>query len=140
MFKNNFFTLVLVFVLLAAGGIYFYGSNFKNFMNTNGKNAPVTPTLGPNAKTEVISITCSNFKFTPSQISVNTGDLVKITLKDSDGMHTITFPDFHVQTKTLTTGQEETIQFIAYKTGTFSFYDSYAHHKEFGMIGTIKIH
>ncbi len=134
--KNDFFTLIVVFILLIAGGIFLYGKNFKSFLSNNGK-LDVTPTLAPNAKTEQITISGSNFTFVPNTIQVTKGDLIKITLLNTSGLHNLTIPALHVSTKTIHAGQQDTVQFIADKTGSYPFYDGYGHHKEFGMIGKL---
>jgi plastocyanin len=134
--KNDVFTLVVVVILLLVGGYYFYGKNFQKFLATNGKNT-AKQTILANAKTEHIIVTGADFSFTPNQITVTKGDKIQITFKNSEGLHNLTIPDFHAKTKTIEAGKEDTLEFFADKTGTFPFYCSYAHHKEFGMTGKL---
>lgn len=136
MLKNDFFTLIIVFVLLIAGGIFLYGKNFQYYIKTNGK-IPITPTLSSNAKTESITIIGSNFRFNPNLIHVTKGDVIKLSFINTDGLHNLTIPNMHISTRTIHTGQENTISFIASKSGSYRFYDSYAHHREFGMDGIL---
>ncbi|MDE2026769.1 MAG: cupredoxin domain-containing protein [Patescibacteria group bacterium] len=138
MFKNNVWTLVIVALLLIGGGFYFYGNNFKNFLATDGKITP-TPTASQAVKKETFVITGANFSFQPDHITVTKGESITITFKNNSGLHNLTIPDFHVTTKTIHEGQQDSLQFIPTKTGTFPFYDSYAHHKEFGMQGTMTV-
>ena|SRR5260370_19279800 len=134
--KNDVFTLVIILILTLAGGFYFYGKGFKGFLNIN-KGITQTQTIPANAKIENITITGSNFVFTPKEITVTKGDKIQITFKNIDGLHNLTIPDFHAKTKTIEAGKEETIEFFAGKAGTFPFYCNYGHHKEFGMTGIL---
>lgn len=136
MLKNNFFTLIVVVIILIISSVYLYGNNFKNFLNSSSK---ISPTIIPSmiVKTENFTITGSNFKFIPDTLNVSKGDRIQITFKDLDGPHNLTLPDFHTSTNTLKAGQQEVIEFVANKTGSFPFYCSYGHHKEFGMTGKI---
>src|SRR3989344_7506001 len=90
----------------------------------------------PSATTsnEVV-ITGSNFKYDLTEIRVKQGETVKITFKDSSGNHDLQIPDFNVGTKVLNKGQQETLEFIADKKGTFEFFCSVGNHRAMGMKG-----
>lgn len=68
-----------------------------------------------------ISMTASNFSFSPSTLSVKKGDTVILTIKGQEGTHGLAIPDFKVS-KQITEGDTVTVQFIADKTGTFIFF------------------
>src|SRR3989344_5261879 len=76
---------------------------------------PVSPTA-PIVKT--FTVTGSNFAFNPSSISVKKGDTVKITFKNSGGMHDWRVDEYGAATKVISTGAEGTITFVANKTGS----------------------
>src|SRR5260221_7594958 len=108
MFKNDFFTLIIVLGLLILGGVFAYKNNVAIFPNFVAKVSP-TPTLSPNAKTEEFTIIGSSFKFDPNIITVTKDDRIKITFKVADGPHNLTIPDYHVATKTMKAGQQQTL-------------------------------
>ena len=92
----------------------------------------------PSVKT--FTVTGSNFSFVPNTLSVNKGDTVKITFKNSGGMHNFKIDEFGVATEQLESGDSTTVQFVADKTGTFQYYCSVATHRAMGMWGTLTVH
>lgn len=68
-------------------------------------------------------MTAKNWEFEPSQITVNKGDTVKLTIKSIDVKHGFSIPEFNVNTN-LNTGQETIVEFKANKSGTFTFFCS----------------
>ena len=91
------------------------------------------------ASVKEFTVTGSAFKFAPATLSVNKGDTVKITFKNSGGMHDLVIDEFNVATKVLQTGGEETVEFVANKAGTFEYYCSVANHRQMGMVGTLTV-
>lgn len=83
------------------------------------------------------TINGSNFSFNPSSITINRGDKVKITFKDDDGTHNLTIDGYNISTKTINSGNSESVQFIADKSGSFEYYCSVDSHRERGMTGTL---
>ncbi len=68
-------------------------------------------------------IAASQFKFTPDTITVNKGDKVKITLTSTDVTHGFAIAEFNVDAE-VSKGEEKTVEFVADKAGTFTFYCS----------------
>jgi len=95
------------------------------------------PTLTPQVK--AFTVTGSNFKFSLKEIRVKKGDTVRITFKNSGGNHDWKVDEFNAGTKVLSTGQEETIEFVANKTGTFEYYCSVGSHRSMGMKGNLVV-
>ncbi len=89
--------------------------------------------------TKTFKITGSNFSFDPKQITVKKGDTVKITFVNTNGVHDFKIDAFNAATKQISAGQQETITFIADKTGTFQYYCSVGNHKTMGMVGTLTV-
>ena len=85
------------------------------------------------------TVTAKNFSFSPSTMTVNKGDAVKITVKNEGGFHDLTLDAFNVETKQLQSGQQETIEFTADKAGTFEYYCSVGNHRAMGMKGTLTV-
>lgn len=85
------------------------------------------------------TIEASNFKFVPDAISVNQGDTVIVTIKNTQGIHDFVIDELEVKSKTLSEGQSEEITFVASKKGTFQFYSSVGQQRSMGMVGTIVV-
>lgn len=79
----------------------------------------------------------SSYLFDPSTITVNHGDKVKITFKNSGGMHDWRIDELGVATKKIKAGEEEVLEFTADKAGTFEYYCSVGEHRAKGMKGTL---
>ncbi len=99
-------------------------------------NAAVTVTTAP---LKEFTVTGQNFSFAPSTLSVKKGDHVKITFKNAGGFHDLKIDEFKVATHQIKTGEEETIEFIADKTGSFQYYCSVGSHRQMGMWGTLTV-
>lgn len=83
------------------------------------------------------NVTNSSLKFDPTEITVNQGDKVRITFKSGGGVHDFTLDEFNVKTKSLSSSQEETVEFTADKAGTFEYYCSISNHRELGLKGNL---
>lgn len=79
----------------------------------------------------------TNYAFNPVTITVNKGDMVKITFKDDDGAHNLVVDGYNVATNTIGAGSTDTIQFVADKAGSFEYYCAVANHRDLGMTGTL---
>ena len=66
------------------------------------------------------TMTAKRFDFTPSTITVNKGDKVKIIITSMDVTHGFSLPDFNINER-LEPNQPVTIEFVADKVGTFTF-------------------
>ncbi len=100
--------------------------------------ATKTPTPVASA-VKTFTVTASNFSFTPNQMTVNKGDTVKIIFKNANGQHDWKLDEFNALTNIISAGQEQTIQFVATKTGTFEYYCSVGTHRQMGMKGTLTV-
>lgn len=88
---------------------------------------------------KTFEVDASNFKFAPNKISVNEGDTVKITFKNTGGMHNFNIDEFNAKSKTIQTGQTDELMFVASKKGSFEFYCSVGNHRAMGMVGTLTV-
>jgi nitrosocyanin len=91
------------------------------------------------ANAKEFTVIGSPYKFEPNKLTVNKGDTVKITFKNSQGVHDFVIDELDVKTKTLQTGQDETVSFVADKAGTFEYYCSVGNHRAMGMKGTLTV-
>ncbi len=83
-------------------------------------------------------VTGSNFAFDPSEIRVNQGDTVKITLTNGSTMpHDWRLDEFNAATDIIQPGQEDTIEFVASEAGEFEYYCSVGQHRQMGMVGKL---
>lgn len=81
------------------------------------------PASSPPATTGEIkefNITAKQWEFSPSTINVNKGDTVKLHITSIDVTHGFGLPDFGVY-ETLNPGSTIDVEFVADKTGTFTF-------------------
>lgn len=86
-----------------------------------------------------VTVEGSNYKFSPTTIEAKKGDTVKLTFKSAGGIHDLTLDEFGVQTSQLGEGEEEEVEFVADKTGTFEYYCSVGNHRKMGMVGKLVV-
>lgn len=88
------------------------------------------------SKVKTIAVEARQFKFTPSILTVNQGDIVQIVLTSADVTHGFYLKDFKVNT-TITKGEKKFIEFVADKKGAFPFlcsvYCGIGHHEMNGV-------
>lgn len=145
----------VIVLLLIAGGTYFFvkGSPVStpqpspetaieqasaSGTEAMGSSMPSSDS-GSMSETKEVTISASNFKYTPSLINVNKGDKVKVILKDNGGMHDLFIDGYDVKTKVIESGQEDSIEFVADKAGTFDFWCTIGNHKAMGMVGKLVV-
>lgn len=99
---------------------------------------PVPETSNTNMVKEFI-IEAKNYSFIPATMSVKKGDTVHITLKNTGGLHDLRIDEFNVATKRIKSGGQDTIEFVADKTGAFEYYCSVGSHRAMGMRGVFTV-
>lgn len=95
----------------------------------------VSSPTGTQTATKTFTVEAKNYSFTPSTIKVKKGDTVVIILKSIDAIHDWTLDEFDASTNQIGEGEEEEIEFVADKKGTFEFYCSVSNHRAMGMKG-----
>ena len=85
------------------------------------------------------TVTGRAFSFTPSTMTVNKGERVRITFNNAAGTHDLVVDGYNVRTKILQGGESETIEFVADEAGTFEYYCSVGTHRQQGMKGTLTV-
>ena len=111
-------------------------------LETSAPSVSMSPTATNSLKAGTVKefiVTGSNFKFTPTEMRVKQGDTVRVTFKNSTGTHDWKLDEFKAATKVLQGGQEETVEFVASKTGTFEYYCSVGTHRQMGMKGSLVV-
>jgi len=131
---------IVIIVLIIGGFLIFQNRAVAPIEKEIDSNMPVP---GSNVQeTEVIkefSVEAIPFLFTPSVMSVNKGDTVKITVKNVNGTHDLKIDEFNASTRLLKSGEEQTITFVADKVGTFEYYCSVGTHRAMGMVGILTV-
>lgn len=74
----------------------------------------------PQAPLKEFTMTARQWEFSPSEIRVNKGDRVRISLTSEDVTHGFRLSEFGVDER-LPPGQEIIVEFVADKAGTFPF-------------------
>ncbi|MDO8728430.1 MAG: plastocyanin/azurin family copper-binding protein [bacterium] len=145
---NNTLIAIIVVVVLAIGGFFLFqnkgvapvddfdpGSDPGTIVNTT------MPVPGSDVVETVVikefSVDAAPFSFSPSTMTVNKGDTVRITLKNTKGTHDLKIDEFNATTRILNAGETQTITFLANKTGTFDYYCSVGNHRAMGMVGKL---
>lgn len=148
------FLVVSVIIILGAGVFFLTHNNATSNTSPTPSQAEVdrssdnasTPLASPSVGMEdshksgsvtEVTVTGSSFKFVPATITVKKGDTVRVTFKNVSGTHDFVIDEFHVRTNVITTGKEETIEFVADKVGNFEYYCSVGNHRQLGMRGTL---
>lgn len=99
-----------------------------------------SPSASPTGVTKNITVTAKEFSFSPATITVNKGDNVVVTFKNSGTIsHNLTIGDLNLATNTIAPGQSATLTFVATQPGTFAFYCSVDGHRDMGMQGTLEV-
>jgi nitrite reductase (NO-forming) len=93
----------------------------------------------PEETVKEFTMDASNFKYSVKNIEVNQGDRVKIKITNVEGTHDFVLDELNVDSGLLPRNQEQTIEFVADKKGSYEYYCSVGKHRELGMWGTITI-
>ncbi|MFC5405995.1 cupredoxin domain-containing protein [Cohnella soli] len=108
-----------VYVLVLATAIALAGCGGKNNANS-GEKASSSPSAsqaaGAGAGAQTIEIDAKNFEFDKKEIKVKKGDTVNLSLKNSQGNHSIKIDGYDVVVKA-----NKTTTFTADKAGEFEF-------------------
>ena len=142
---------ILVLAILIGGGFLVYkarDTSISNFAPTpevpttppeagNLNSTPGTPT--PAEAVKSFTVIGKKFFYSPNTLSVNQGDVVKLTFRNEEGMHDLVIEGYGKATRVIAQGSEEAIQFVANQKGTFQFYCSVPGHRAQGMAGTLTV-
>ena len=140
---SNKIIVVIVIILISGGFLLFKNRTIAPTVPTETEEGINTnmPVPGSNVDEMIVvkefNIEASTYSFSPKTITVNKGERVKITLKNIKGVHDFKIDEFGASTRVLNAGEEETITFLADKSGTFEYYCSVANHRAMGMVGTL---
>ena len=77
-------------------------------------------------------------QFDPNQIVVNKGDVVRLKVTVTKGVHNFNIDEYNIHQDTML-NQEATVEFTADKAGEFVYYCSMPGHRQAGHWGTLKV-
>ena len=106
---------------------------------SGSQDTSVSASSSPETMTDIKEFTvfASNFKFSVNEIKVKKGDKVRIIFKNEGGTHDWVLDEFTAKTDRVQSGQSDTVEFVADKTGTFEYYCSVGSHRQMGMKGKL---
>jgi len=96
----------------------------------------------PSASTQKVkefTVSATNFSFTPSLLTVQKGDRVKVTFQNTLGFHDFVIDEYGVATPQTQSPTTSMVEFTADKAGSFEYYCSVGTHRAMGMKGTLKV-
>ena len=135
-------TSIIIALIVIIGGYFLFTSKKMQPINVETQKTQQvmeTPTTTASMNVKSFTVEGGNFTFTPTMITVAKGDTVRITFKNMEGFHDLVIDEFNAKTKQISAGQEETIEFVADKVGTFEYYCSVGSHRAMGMVGTLEV-
>jgi len=143
--KNNI-AIVLVLVILAAGGIWYVSSSGSTPADTMlpvptvAQDASGSSTMMEDSNVKEVTIEGTEFKFVADTLTVKKGEKVRLTFKNTGEMkHDWVVDELGVSTEILESGKQEIIEFTPDKAGVFEYYCSVGEHRKNGMVGTITV-
>ncbi len=153
---KNVYIIIIVLIVLIGGGLLIMGQGNKveapEMTNENireTENITIEENEGTNVEVDIsgdmigglkeFTVSGKNFSFTPSTITVDQGDRVKITFKNTGGFHDFVINGYGVATKQAQAPFEEVLEFTADKAGSFEYYCSVGSHRAMGMKGILVV-
>lgn len=82
------------------------------------------------------TVIARNMSFSPRELRVREGDIVRITFENAQGYHNFVLDEFDIKTDEINAGESRVVEFVADKVGTFEFYCGVPSHRQMGMVGT----
>ena len=144
---NKVRAIVLVVIVLAGvigGGAWYFAKKQESRSKNQGLeqvNQVAEEVVATKDSGKIVEVTVegSNYKFIPNVINTKKGDTVILIFKSTGAIHNLVIDEFGVETNKIGDGEEEEVEFVADKTGTFEYYCSVANHKSMGMVGKLVV-
>lgn len=96
-----------------------------------------TSAITPTGEVKEFTIRESNFKLSPSNITVNQGDLIKITVVIDQGTHNLFVEGYDQRVNVASSGKSQVMEFVVDKSGIFKMWCEVAGHRDLGMEGQL---
>lgn len=145
---NKLVLFIIVILVVATGGYFLLRGSYQ------APSPVVMPTVTPEKQTEQptsttvevpvkakeVTVIGTEFSFSPASINVKAGERVKITFKNTGGApHNLILEGLGIETKTISGGQTDVVEFTAPSSGTYNFFCSIPGHRASGMEGALKV-
>lgn len=131
-------------VVVVGGVLMLKGSKTQSVTPQEVTETVVEPTLLPAEEATMeagaareFTVEGSPFRFVPNEIRVKKGETVRVTFRNMKGTHDFVIDEFGVRTNQIGEGEEEEVEFVADKVGTFEYYCSVENHRAQGMVGKL---
>ena len=120
-----------------APNVHTTGGDVSNTQPVLPENGSVEPLVQDTSVVREFTVEGSPFKFSVTEMRVKLGETVKVIFKNVEGKHDWRVDEFGVATKIINAGEEDTVEFVVNKTGSFEYYCSVGEHRKLGMVGTL---
>lgn len=129
-----------VLLAVVVVGFYFVKSPKLNYGPTQNTASQPTTATAPSGPVREIKVSAKEYAYTPSTITVKKGEAVKIILTNNGTTaHNLAIDKLNLSTKTIGSGESDSITFTAGTVGTFTFFCSVDSHESLGLKGTLVI-
>lgn len=137
MSTKNILVGASVMIILGMGAYYLAKSD-PVVAPISDKDIPMINQSLPEDKDEkVFNLSAKPFEFSMKEIRVKKGDVVRINLEVTQGLHDWVVDEFGARTRQLKTGEKDSLVFTVDKVGIFQYYCSVANHRQMGMVGKL---
>ena len=135
---NKNIIIGLVAVVLVLGGYYLFNSKQQVQAPKVETTEQVTKEVAKESTARIITVEGNEFKFSPTSIIVEKGEKINLVFKNIGKLpHNFVVDELGITTKTINGGEEDSIEFVADKSGTFSMYCAVGNHRQQGMEGEV---
>lgn len=150
--QSKYIGIAIIVLLVAVGGYLLLRGGYQAPTPVPTPTPTVAPketaqptetpstTQTPTSGVTEISVSGTEFSFSPASISVKAGERVKITFRNiGKASHNLALEGLGVTTKTIGTEQTDVVEFTAPSSGTYNFFCSVPGHRTAGMEGRLKV-
>ena len=136
---NKWGLWIVVAVVLLIGGAVYLMSGQQSATQTPPAGEPTVASPVSSGEVKSFEVEGKPFEFSVKEIRVKEGDRVRVTFKNTEGMHDFVVEGLDVRTKQIQAGESDTVEFVANKKGTFEYYCSVGngYHRQQGMKGNL---
>ena len=139
--NKKFALRIAVFVVLVVAAIGIANIFSSSFMTSNAVKTANTENVKEFMMESFTEIIDGKYypQYSIKEITVNKGDVVRIKITMTSGMHDFKIDEFGVYADTNELKKEYVVEFTADKTGEFVYYCTKPKHRELGHWGTLKV-
>ena len=135
---NKTILVAVIILIVIAGGYFLLRGGYQAPAPAPEEVTPASEKNTPASAVKEFTVSGSEFSFSPSSISVKSGDRVRITFRNTGGApHNLVIEGLGVSTKTIGGGKTDTIEFTASASGTYPIFCSVSGHRAAGMEGQL---